>query len=71
MKILSQTNYWHRDGTFKVVPELFFQLYTIYGDLGGLVLPCVYILLLNKDEVTYDIAFWETTRKNFLNNDGF
>ena len=57
MKILSQTNYWHCDGTFKVVPELFFQSYTIHGDLGGLVLPSVYILLLNKDEVTYDIAF--------------
>ena len=56
MKILSQTYYLHFDGTFKVVQKLFFQLYTIHVDLGGLVLPCVYILLLNKDEVTYDIA---------------
>ena len=57
LRILSQANNWHCDGTFKVVPVLFFQLYTIHGDLGGLVLPCVYMLLLNKDEATYDTAF--------------
>ena len=39
LRILSQANNWHCDGTFKVVPVLFFQLYTIHGDLGGLVLP--------------------------------
>ena len=50
LRILSQTNNWHCDGTIKVVPVLFSQLYTIHGDMGGLILPCVYMLLLNKDE---------------------
>ena len=57
LTILSKSNNWYCDGTFKVVPEVFFQLYTIHGDLGGLTLTCVYILLLNKEETTYDAAF--------------
>ena len=57
LTILRKSNNWYCDGTFKVVPEVFFQLYTIHGDLGGLTLPCVYILLLNKEETTYDAAF--------------
>ncbi|XP_063378931.1 uncharacterized protein LOC134665838 [Cydia fagiglandana] len=50
------------DGTFKIVPEPFIQLYTIHGDLGSdenctKVVPCVYALLPNKRQTTYERMF--------------
>ena len=43
------------DGTFKVVPTIFFQLYTIHFDsLGSLNPPTVYCLLPDKSRATYD-----------------
>lgn len=45
--------YWYMDGTFKTVPKLFQQLFTIHGKVGNIVVPLVYILLLNKLEATY------------------
>ena len=44
---------WYGDGTFKVVPELFFQLYTIHTNIGNYYPPCIYFLLPNKTEDTY------------------
>ena len=44
---------WYGDGTFKVVPELFFQLYTIHTNIGNNYPPCIYFLLPNKTEDTY------------------
>ena len=40
-------------GTFKVVPELFFQLYTVHALVDTQIIPCVYGLLPNKQEPTY------------------
>ena len=57
LSILSKSNNWFCDGTFKVVPELFFQLYSIHAEFEGLVIPCVYALLSNKEKRTYDTAF--------------
>lgn len=31
MRLLSQSRHWYADGTFKVVPQLFGQLYTVHG----------------------------------------
>ena len=55
--MLSQCRHWYCDGTFKFVPDLFFQLYTIHPEKEGMVIPCVYALLLNKEESTYDSVF--------------
>ena len=55
------------DGTFKVVPELFFQLYTIHARSAlGNVLPCAYVLLPNKTRETYNRMFaaLKTLRQN-------
>lgn len=57
LSILSKSNNWFCDGTFKIVPELFFQLYSIHAEFEGLVIPCVYALLSNKEETTYDAVF--------------
>ena len=45
---------WLADGTFKICPEIFFQLFTIHITTNGYNPPCVYILLPNKTERTYD-----------------
>lgn len=46
---------WLADGTFKVVPTLFYQLYSIhFASAGGLHPAGVYCLLLNKSRTTYE-----------------
>ena len=43
----------HFDGTFKVVPHLFYQLFTIFIQYKGHVMPAVHILMTNKTEQLY------------------
>lgn len=45
------------DGTFKISPTLFCQLYTISGMKHGGVNPILYALLPNKRKATYDRLF--------------
>ena len=47
------------DGTFKLCREIFYQIYTIHALNNNQVLPCVFALLPNKNEVTYNILFRE------------
>lgn len=52
---LARANLWIADGTFKVCPTLFFQLYTIHFELRpGIVPAAVYCLVENKQRVTYE-----------------
>ena len=58
--ILSFASIWMADGTFKTVPSLFVQLYTIHGLVGGSypfrdghLLPCIYVLLPGKSSNLY------------------
>ena len=44
---------WLCDGTFKICPMQFYQLYTIHIQIGGFYPPCLYALLPNKTEQTY------------------
>ena len=44
---------WLCDGTFKICPMQFYQLYTIRIQIGGFFPPCLYALLPNKTEQTY------------------
>ncbi|CAM4846255.1 unnamed protein product, partial [Rotaria magnacalcarata] len=54
---LSNSEHWHCDGTFKLCPQLFYQLYTIHGHLCGRSLPLVYCYVAGKDEDTYGEIF--------------
>lgn len=46
---------WIADGTFRVVPSLFFQLYTVHFEFLGNINPvAIYCLLMNKTRATYD-----------------
>ena len=57
LTILRDSSSWYADGTFKVVPSQFFQLYTIHCEKDGYIIPCVYALMTNKREVTYNKLF--------------
>ena len=59
--LLARSKHWFMDGTFKVVPELFFQLYIIHALHNSQVIPCVYALLPNKQQLTYT-AFFQVLR---------
>lgn len=45
---LSGCSVWFADGTFKVSPAGYTQLYTIHGTRSGINVPCVFALLPNK-----------------------
>src|ERR1051325_1749094 len=52
---LARSSSWLADGTFKVTPTLFFQLYSIHFDFGNGVCPAaVFCLLTNKTAETYE-----------------
>jgi len=59
---LSQASFWLMDGTFKTVPTVFRQLYTIHAPVGGensRIFPLVYSLLTSKSEEIYSCLFEE------------
>ncbi|KAB0801401.1 hypothetical protein PPYR_01533 [Photinus pyralis] len=53
INLLAMSQHWYADGTFKVVPPLFLQLYTIHGIKDHVAIPLIYALLPNKTEQTY------------------
>ena len=57
LQVLSTASKWYADGTFKNVPPLFSQLYTVNSIINGEVLPLVYILMANKTEESYKKLF--------------
>ena len=56
---LSNNSHWFMDGTFKLCPEIFYQIYTIHALNNNQVFPSVFALLPNKNEVTYNVLFRE------------
>ena len=66
--MLTTSNIWLADGTFKTAPQLFAQVYKIHALRGGPnplqdghLLPCLFILLPNKTESTCT-RMWERVR---------
>jgi len=54
---LTNSDHWFCDGTFKVCPKIFYQVYTIHAYTNGRVIPCVFSLLPNKTAETYRRLF--------------
>ena len=61
IRYLEQSAFWIMDGTFKTVPTIFRQLYTIHGSIGGndnsRIMPLVYALMSSKSEECYKRLF--------------
>lgn len=53
----SDRDIYGADGTFAVVPDLFNQLYTIHALRDSTSYPCIYALLPNRTEDTYNRLF--------------
>lgn len=60
IRFLALAVYWIMDGTFKTVPTLFRQLYSIHAPVGGensRILPLVYALMASKSQECYTRLF--------------
>ncbi|CAF3940872.1 unnamed protein product [Rotaria sp. Silwood2] len=53
LDLLQSSTDVYMDGIFKVVPELFYQLYSIHGSVQGSIIPLAYILMSRKSEENY------------------
>ena len=67
LRFLVHSDHWYADGTFKVCPELSFQVYNVHGQRDGKIFPCVCALLPNKTEATYNRFFLQLF--NVVNGD--
>ena len=57
---LSKSDYWILDGTFKIAPLIFQQLYIIHGNIfldNKKTFPLIFCLCTHKDKRTYDVLF--------------
>ncbi|CAK0798375.1 unnamed protein product, partial [Prorocentrum cordatum] len=53
VQTLATCSRWFADGSFRISPEPFVQVYTIHGVVAGYALPLLYALLPNKKTTTY------------------
>lgn len=56
---INRVSDYYADGTFKVAPKPFMQIYSLHGEVGGnpIIVPLVFALLPNKQETTYERLF--------------
>ena len=54
LRLFATNPHWFMNGTFKVCPEIFFQTYTIHALINHQIFPCVFAVLPNKTEATYN-----------------
>ena len=58
--VLDFSERWYCDGTFSTSPDVFYQVYTIHGEVSltnTYIIPLVYALLPNKKQETYSRLF--------------
>ncbi|KAG0435736.1 hypothetical protein DMUE_4566 [Dictyocoela muelleri] len=57
LQILRKSNLWMSDGTFYSSPKEYSQVYIIYCNAFGKIIPTIYILMKSKSENAYSIVF--------------
>lgn len=57
LRKLAASHTWFCDGTFRICPDLFTQVFTIHGMFHEAAFPFVYALLPDKTEVSYTAVF--------------
>ena len=69
-KLLSCATHWHIDGTFYVVPCMFYQLLVIliYDDCFGAYIPACFILASHKNKQSYSSIFRDVAFSVLKNN---
>jgi hypothetical protein len=55
--VLRKANCWVVDGTFRMCPDNFYQLFTIHAYVGEKTVPSIYFLLDSKSEDIYSKIF--------------
>ncbi|KAK3918978.1 Tyrosine--tRNA ligase [Frankliniella fusca] len=53
LRYLAKAKYWIMDGTFKSAPGVFYQLYTLHGQVHGQWFPLVMVLMVKKSKDMY------------------
>lgn len=53
LDILRRSSSWYGDGTFKVAPPMFYQLYTIHAEHFGAIVPAAFCLMPGKSKEIY------------------
>lgn len=59
LDLMSRSEFWMMDGTFKTCPRLFHQIYSIHVSLSGHTFPCLFVLMTNRTEDAYRYVFDE------------
>lgn len=62
LKMLCSSEKIFMDGTFKIVPTIFEQLYTVHGKYCGQVFPFIFCLMQNRTKASY-IALFESIKR--------
>ncbi|CAF3703869.1 unnamed protein product [Rotaria socialis] len=57
LSILKQNKHWFTDGTFKVCPDDYYQLFTLHAMMTNAIIPLVYGLLIGKSADDYNLFF--------------
>ncbi|CAF1611635.1 unnamed protein product [Rotaria magnacalcarata] len=55
LSILKQNKHWFADGTFKVCPDDYYQLFTLHTMMTNAITPLVYGLLIGKSAEDYNL----------------
>ena len=50
IQFFSNSAHWFGDGTLKMCPDYFFQVYTVHTEHRGRIFPCIFALFPNKTE---------------------
>lgn len=58
LQLLERYREWVSDGTFKACPTLFKQVYTVFVNVNGFLIPCVTACLPGKTKRLYK-SMWE------------
>ncbi len=62
LDVLASNDVWFVDGTFKVCPKIFYQLFNVNIRIGGRSVPMISACLFSKEESEYDKCFSEISK---------
>lgn len=65
LELLAKSEIWFMDGTFKSAPKFFYQMFTIHTVKNEQYIPLLFILLPNKRQESYFVAF-QHIKKYFI-----